>query len=142
MTDAVDPADIWPDFIARLPKKSTDYRGTCNKADITGETLATAEVNGHSLVRPARTGEARFTRQNRPKQSMGRIPIWKAARPSPSPRRWRKAAEHLSSAAFIRAHGQGNCWRKMPRPRKAYDFTGESSHVPPWFDFPRQPSSR
>ncbi|SQD08186.1 tRNA modification GTPase TrmE [Escherichia coli] len=37
-TDAVDPAEIWPEFIARLPAK-LPITVVRNKADITGETL-------------------------------------------------------------------------------------------------------
>lgn len=56
-TDATDPADIWPDFIARLPK-NLPITVVRNKADITGETLGLSEVNDHSLIRlSARTGE-------------------------------------------------------------------------------------
>ncbi|NJG20252.1 GTPase, partial [Salmonella enterica] len=56
-TGAVDPAEIWPDFIERLPAKLpiTVMR---NKADVTGEALGSSEVNGHSLIRlSARTGD-------------------------------------------------------------------------------------
>ncbi len=70
-TDAVDPADIWPDFIARLPK-NLPITVVRNKADITGETLGISEVNGHSLVRlSARTGEGIDVLRNHLKQSMG-----------------------------------------------------------------------
>jgi tRNA modification GTPase len=70
-TDAVDPADIWPDFIARLPAK-LPITVVRNKADITGETLGLSEVNGHSLVRlSARTGEGVDVLRNHLKQSMG-----------------------------------------------------------------------
>ena len=43
-TDAVDPAEIWPDFIARLPAK-LPITVVRNKADKTGETLGLS-VNG------------------------------------------------------------------------------------------------
>lgn len=70
-TDAVDPADIWPDFIARLPSK-LPITVVRNKADITGEPLGISEVNGHSLVRlSARTGEGVDVLRNHLKQSMG-----------------------------------------------------------------------
>ncbi|GAB3919052.1 hypothetical protein GCM10029976_004820 [Kribbella albertanoniae] len=49
-TDAVDPAEIWPEFIARLPAK-LPITVVRNKADITGETLGMSEVNGHALIR-------------------------------------------------------------------------------------------
>ena len=45
-TDAVDPAEIWPDFIARLPAK-LPITVVRNKADVTGETLGISDVNGH-----------------------------------------------------------------------------------------------
>ncbi|SUG35874.1 tRNA modification GTPase TrmE [Salmonella enterica subsp. arizonae] len=73
-TDAVDPGDIWPDFIARLPK-NLPITVVRNKADITGEMLGiseVSEVNGHSLVRlSARTGEGVDVLRNHLKQSMG-----------------------------------------------------------------------
>ena len=70
-TDATDPADIWPDFIARLPK-NLPITVVRNKADITGETLGLSEVNDHSLVRlSARTGEGVDVLRNHLKQSMG-----------------------------------------------------------------------
>ena len=56
-TGAVDPAEIWPDFIERLPAK-LPITVVRNKADVTGEALGISEVNGHSLIRlSARTGE-------------------------------------------------------------------------------------
>jgi len=70
-TDAVDPAEIWPDFIARLPAK-LPITVVRNKADLTGETLGISEVNGHSLVRlSAYTGEGVDVLRNHLKQSMG-----------------------------------------------------------------------
>ena len=70
-TDATDPADIWPDFIARLPK-NLPITVVRNKADLTGETLGLSEVNDHSLVRlSARTGEGVDVLRNHLKQSMG-----------------------------------------------------------------------
>ena len=54
------PAEIWPEFIARLPAK-LPITVVRNKADITGETLGMSEVNGHALIRlSARTGERRI----------------------------------------------------------------------------------
>ncbi|MBN0182198.1 50S ribosome-binding GTPase, partial [Pseudomonas aeruginosa] len=56
-TSAVDPAEIWPDFIERLPAK-LPITVVRNKADVTGEALGISEVNGHSLIRlSARTGD-------------------------------------------------------------------------------------
>ena len=70
-TDAVDPAKIWPDFIARLPAK-LPITVVRNKADVTGETLGISDVNGHSLIRlSARTGEGVDDLRNHLKQSMG-----------------------------------------------------------------------
>ena len=70
-TDAVDPAEIWPDFIARLPAK-LPITVVRNKADVTGETLGISDVNGHSLIRlSARTGEGVDDLRNHLKQSMG-----------------------------------------------------------------------
>ncbi len=78
-TDAVDPAEIWPEFIARLPAK-LPITVVRNKADITGETLGIitgetlgmSEVNGHALIRlSARTGEGVDVLRNHLKQSMG-----------------------------------------------------------------------
>lgn len=70
-TDAVDPAEIWPDFIARLPAK-LPITVVRNKADVTGETLGISDVNGHSLIRlSARTGEGVEALRNHLKQSMG-----------------------------------------------------------------------
>ncbi|VFS46451.1 tRNA modification GTPase MnmE [Budvicia aquatica] len=56
-TDATEPEQIWPEFMARL-SASLPITVVRNKADLTGETLGISEVNGHSLIRlSARTGE-------------------------------------------------------------------------------------
>ncbi|ENY72379.1 tRNA modification GTPase TrmE [Aeromonas diversa CDC 2478-85] len=49
-TNAVDPREIWPDFVDRLPRHIglTVIR---NKADLTGEDLAPSEQNGHAVYR-------------------------------------------------------------------------------------------
>lgn len=55
-TSAVDPHDIWPDFIDRLP---TNLGVTVirNKADLTGENLEMTEEKGYSVYRiSAKTG--------------------------------------------------------------------------------------
>ncbi|QIR16046.1 tRNA uridine-5-carboxymethylaminomethyl(34) synthesis GTPase MnmE [Shewanella aestuarii] len=55
-TDAVDPHDIWPDFIDRLPSRLgvTVIR---NKADLTGESLTLSTENGYDVYRiSAKTG--------------------------------------------------------------------------------------
>ncbi|MFO5758724.1 tRNA uridine-5-carboxymethylaminomethyl(34) synthesis GTPase MnmE, partial [Klebsiella pneumoniae] len=68
---AVDPAEIWPDFIERLPAK-LPITVVRNKADVTGEALGISEVNGHSLIRlSARTGDGVEVLRNHLKQSMG-----------------------------------------------------------------------
>ena len=55
-TDAVNPHDIWPDFIDRLPPRLgiTVIR---NKADLTGEPLTMSEEQGYDVYRiSAKTG--------------------------------------------------------------------------------------
>ncbi|MED7773764.1 tRNA uridine-5-carboxymethylaminomethyl(34) synthesis GTPase MnmE [Aeromonas dhakensis] len=49
-TAAVDPREIWPEFVDRLPKKIglTVIR---NKADLTGEDLAPSQEQGHAVYR-------------------------------------------------------------------------------------------
>lgn len=113
-TDAVDPADIWPDFIARLPK-NLPITVVRNKADITGETLGISEVNGHSLVRlSARTGEGVDVLRNHLKQSMG----FDTNMEGGFARRRHlqalaEAAEHLEQGkAQLLGAWAGNCWRK------------------------------
>ncbi len=55
-TDAVNPHDIWPEFIDRLPK-NLGVTVIRNKADLTGEPLATTEDNGHKVFKlSAKTG--------------------------------------------------------------------------------------
>ena len=55
-TDAVDPHDIWPDFIDRLPA-NLGVTVVRNKADLTGENLAMTEEKGYSVYRiSAKTG--------------------------------------------------------------------------------------
>lgn len=70
-TAATEPAEIWPEFMARLPS-TLPITVVRNKADITGETLGLSEVNGHSLIRlSARTGEGIDLLRDHLKQSMG-----------------------------------------------------------------------
>ncbi|CAH0166000.1 tRNA uridine-5-carboxymethylaminomethyl(34) synthesis GTPase MnmE [Rahnella aceris] len=70
-TEATEPADIWPEFMARLPA-SLPIVVVRNKADITGEALGQTEVNGHSLIRlSARTGDGVDLLRNHLKQVMG-----------------------------------------------------------------------
>ncbi|QSX40875.1 tRNA uridine-5-carboxymethylaminomethyl(34) synthesis GTPase MnmE [Shewanella cyperi] len=55
-TDAVDPHDIWPDFIDRLPK-GLGVTVVRNKADLTGEPLEVTQEQGHAVYRiSAKTG--------------------------------------------------------------------------------------
>ncbi|WP_076416416.1 tRNA uridine-5-carboxymethylaminomethyl(34) synthesis GTPase MnmE [Shewanella sp. UCD-KL12] len=55
-TNAVDPHEIWPDFIDRLPAR-LGITVVRNKADITGESLDVTEDHGHSVFRiSAKTG--------------------------------------------------------------------------------------
>ena len=70
-TDAIEPAAIWPDFIARLPA-ALPITVVRNKADVTGEPLGLTEVNGYSLIRlSARTGQGVDVLRDHLKQSMG-----------------------------------------------------------------------
>lgn len=70
-TDATEPAEIWPDFIARLPA-TLPVTVVRNKADLTGESLGLKEVSGHTLIRlSARTGEGIDVLRDHLKQSMG-----------------------------------------------------------------------
>ncbi|MCG8708487.1 tRNA uridine-5-carboxymethylaminomethyl(34) synthesis GTPase MnmE [Brenneria sp. 4F2] len=72
-TEAIEPAAIWPEFMARLPS-ALPITVVRNKADITGETLGIEDVNTHSLIRlSARTGEGIETLREHLKQSMGFI---------------------------------------------------------------------
>ncbi|MFU2315294.1 tRNA uridine-5-carboxymethylaminomethyl(34) synthesis GTPase MnmE [Rahnella sp. PCH160] len=70
-TAATEPAEIWPEFMARLPA-SLPIVVVRNKADITGEALGQTEVNGHSLIRlSARTGDGVDLLRDHLKQVMG-----------------------------------------------------------------------
>jgi len=70
-TDATEPAQIWPEFMARLPE-TLPIVVVRNKADITGEKLGMTEVNGHSLIRlSARTGDGVDLLREHLKQVMG-----------------------------------------------------------------------
>lgn len=70
-TAATEPADIWPEFMARLPA-TLPIVVVRNKADITGEALGQTEVNGHSLIRlSARTGDGVDLLRDHLKQVMG-----------------------------------------------------------------------
>ncbi|PWC19981.1 tRNA uridine-5-carboxymethylaminomethyl(34) synthesis GTPase MnmE [Brenneria roseae subsp. roseae] len=70
-TQAIEPAAIWPEFMARLPT-TLPITVVRNKADITGEKLGIENVNTYSLIRlSARTGEGIDTLRDHLKQSMG-----------------------------------------------------------------------
>ncbi|AML56265.1 tRNA uridine-5-carboxymethylaminomethyl(34) synthesis GTPase MnmE [Serratia rubidaea] len=70
-TGATEPAEIWPEFMARLPD-TLPITVVRNKADITGEAQGITEVNGHSLIRlSARTGDGIDVLRDHLKQSMG-----------------------------------------------------------------------
>ncbi|ATZ96502.1 tRNA uridine-5-carboxymethylaminomethyl(34) synthesis GTPase MnmE [Dickeya fangzhongdai] len=70
-TDAVEPAAIWPEFMARLPK-TLPITVVRNKADVTGEPLSIEDVNTYSLIRlSARTGNGVDLLRDHLKQSMG-----------------------------------------------------------------------
>jgi tRNA modification GTPase len=70
-TAAVNPHEIWPDFIDRLPSHIglTVIR---NKADLTGESLATTEEQGHPVFRiSAKSGLGLEPLREHLKQCMG-----------------------------------------------------------------------
>lgn len=70
-TNATEPQQIWPEFMARLPAKLpiTIIR---NKADLTGEKMGFYDVNGHSLIcLSARTGDGVDILRNHLKETMG-----------------------------------------------------------------------
>ena len=49
-TDAVDPREIWPEFVDRLPK-NIGLTVVRNKADLTGEDLEPSQELGHAVYR-------------------------------------------------------------------------------------------
>jgi tRNA modification GTPase len=70
-TEATEPQQIWPEFMARLPA-TLPITVVRNKADLTDEPLGLSEVNGHSLIRlSARTGDGIQALRDHLKQSMG-----------------------------------------------------------------------
>ena len=70
-TDAIDPHEIWPDFIDRLPK-NLGITVIRNKADITGEDLALTQDHGHNVFRiSAKTGLGVDALQQHLKSLMG-----------------------------------------------------------------------
>ncbi|MDO6544391.1 tRNA uridine-5-carboxymethylaminomethyl(34) synthesis GTPase MnmE [Photobacterium sanguinicancri] len=70
-TDATDPAEIWPDFIERLPD-SMGLTVIRNKVELTGEDAGICHVNNPTLVRlSARTGEGVDSLREHLKKCMG-----------------------------------------------------------------------
>ncbi|MFT5789893.1 MAG: tRNA modification GTPase [Shewanella sp.] len=70
-TTAVDPHEIWPDFIDRLPK-NLGITVVRNKADLTSETLDITEEAGHPVHRiSAKTGLGVAALQQHLKSLMG-----------------------------------------------------------------------
>ena len=70
-TDAIDPHEIWPDFIDRLPK-NLGITVVRNKADITGETLTVTQDHDHNVFRiSAKTGLGVQALQQHLKSLMG-----------------------------------------------------------------------
>ncbi|MCC8465745.1 tRNA uridine-5-carboxymethylaminomethyl(34) synthesis GTPase MnmE [Photorhabdus bodei] len=70
-TNAVEPVEIWPEFMARLPK-SLPITVVRNKTDMTDEETSIAEVSGYSLVRlSARSGEGIDLLRDHLKETMG-----------------------------------------------------------------------
>nr|WP_242695294.1 tRNA uridine-5-carboxymethylaminomethyl(34) synthesis GTPase MnmE [Shewanella sp. 4t3-1-2LB] len=70
-TNAVNPKEIWPDFIDRLPTK-LGITVVRNKADLTGEALAPTEEQGYSVYRiSAKTGLGMAELTQHLKQLMG-----------------------------------------------------------------------
>ncbi|WP_033138540.1 tRNA uridine-5-carboxymethylaminomethyl(34) synthesis GTPase MnmE [Aeromonas finlandensis] len=49
-TDAIDPREIWPELVDRLPK-NIGLTVIRNKADLTGEDLAPSQEQGHAVYR-------------------------------------------------------------------------------------------
>ncbi|MGL5005840.1 MAG: tRNA uridine-5-carboxymethylaminomethyl(34) synthesis GTPase MnmE [Plesiomonas sp.] len=70
-TDSVEPQQIWPEFIARLPE-NIPITVIRNKADLTGEALGLSEHTGYTLQRlSAHTGAGVELLRQHLKQSMG-----------------------------------------------------------------------
>ncbi|MCG3463277.1 tRNA uridine-5-carboxymethylaminomethyl(34) synthesis GTPase MnmE [Xenorhabdus bovienii] len=70
-TDAVEPAKIWPEFMAKLPA-SLPVTVIRNKTDMTGEETGVLEVSGYSLIRlSAREGKGIDLLRDHLKEAMG-----------------------------------------------------------------------
>ncbi|MCQ1058783.1 tRNA uridine-5-carboxymethylaminomethyl(34) synthesis GTPase MnmE [Photobacterium sp. DNB23_23_1] len=70
-TDATDPAEIWPEFVERLPQ-GLGITVIRNKAELTGESTGICHVNNPTLIRlSARTGEGVDPLREHLKECMG-----------------------------------------------------------------------
>ena len=70
-TDATDPAEIWPEFIERLPE-SLGITVIRNKVELTGESTGICHVNNPTLIRlSARTGDGVEPLREHLKECMG-----------------------------------------------------------------------
>ncbi|GHA61988.1 tRNA uridine-5-carboxymethylaminomethyl(34) synthesis GTPase MnmE [Photobacterium aphoticum] len=70
-TDATDPAEIWPEFIERLPA-GLGITVIRNKVELTGETAGICHVNNPTLIRlSARTNEGIDSLREHLKECMG-----------------------------------------------------------------------
>ncbi|MGF1683410.1 tRNA uridine-5-carboxymethylaminomethyl(34) synthesis GTPase MnmE [Photobacterium minamisatsumaniensis] len=70
-TDATDPAEIWPDFVERLPK-NLGITVIRNKVELTGEDAGICHVNNPTLIRlSARTGDGVDNLREHLKECMG-----------------------------------------------------------------------
>ncbi|MGR5066128.1 tRNA uridine-5-carboxymethylaminomethyl(34) synthesis GTPase MnmE [Photobacterium sp. DNB22_13_2] len=70
-TDATDPAEIWPEFVERLPQ-GLGITVIRNKAELTGENTGICHVNNPTLIRlSARTGEGVDPLREHLKECMG-----------------------------------------------------------------------
>ncbi|PSU29581.1 tRNA uridine-5-carboxymethylaminomethyl(34) synthesis GTPase MnmE [Photobacterium lutimaris] len=70
-TDATDPAEIWPEFIERLPQ-GLGITVIRNKVELTGESTGICHVNNPTLIRlSARTGEGVEPLREHLKECMG-----------------------------------------------------------------------
>ncbi|MBD2800992.1 tRNA uridine-5-carboxymethylaminomethyl(34) synthesis GTPase MnmE [Xenorhabdus sp. M] len=70
-TDAVEPAQIWPEFMAKLPP-SLPITVIRNKTDMTGEETGVAEISDYTLIRlSAREGKGIDLLREHLKETMG-----------------------------------------------------------------------
>ncbi|CDG23338.1 tRNA modification GTPase mnmE [Xenorhabdus poinarii G6] len=70
-TDAVEPAHIWPEFMAKLPE-SLPVTVIRNKTDMTGEETGVLDISGYTLIRlSARDGKGVDLLRDHLKETMG-----------------------------------------------------------------------